>query len=274
MLREREPMASELLGRRENQLYIKPHPLLRRYIAHYTVTFPGTEPLPAQLSLIPDASGCLVFTCSNMGIQGEYWGSTTQVVVVENDANKVPMRLFVEFLPGGAHRIMGFPQDETTDIQLPLDVLNPALERSICGRIEAAADLGGLLRSLDEVMLSQMGLSQGNQFLDRLFRGTQRAPAIPTVRDLTERTCYSERHLNRLFHQSVGMSMKVYLRLLRINRAVLAMERGGKSFTRLAQDLGYYDQAHFIHDFQRVCGVAPKDYMKNLSVFYNETYKC
>ena len=273
MLREREPMASELLGRRENQLYIKPHPLLRRYIAHYTVTFPGTEPLPAQLSLIPDASGCLVFTCSNMGIQGEYWGSTTQVVVVENDANKVPMRLFVEFLPGGAHRIMGFPQDETTDIQLPLDVLNPALERSICGRIEAAADLGGLLRSLDEVMLSQMGLSQGNQFLDRLFRGTQRAPAIPTVRDLTERTCYSERHLNRLFHQSVGMSMKVYLRLLRINRAVLAMERGGKSFTRLAQDLGYYDQAHFIHDFQRVCGVSPKDYMKNLSAFYNETYK-
>ena len=30
MLREREPMASELLGRREHQLYIKPHPLLRR----------------------------------------------------------------------------------------------------------------------------------------------------------------------------------------------------------------------------------------------------
>ena len=41
----------------------------------------------------------------------------------------------------------------------------------------------------------------------------------------------------------------------------------------LAQDLEYYDQAHFIHDFKDICGLAPSLYLKNKSDFYNEEFK-
>ena len=42
---------------------------------------------------------------------------------------------------------------------------------------------------------------------------------------------------------------------------------------RLAQELGYFDQAHFIHDFRAVCGVTPGAYRAGLSDFYNEPLK-
>ena len=50
---------------------------------------------------------------------------------------------------------------------------------------------------------------------------------------------------------------------------------GGVSggLTMLAQDLEYYDQAHFIHDFKDICGLAPSLYLKNKSDFYNEEFK-
>ena len=48
---------------------------------------------------------------------------------------------------------------------------------------------------------------------------------------------------------------------------------GEVSLTHLAQELGYFDQAHFIHDFRSVCGVTPGTYRAELSDFYNEPLK-
>ena len=45
------------------------------------------------------------------------------------------------------------------------------------------------------------------------------------------------------------------------------------SLSYLAQALGYYDQAHFNHDFKSVCGVSPTVYQQKLSDFYRETHK-
>ena len=49
-----------LIKRTDTHLYLLPHPRLRAMVAHYTVSFPGTGPVPDTLTLIPDASGCIV----------------------------------------------------------------------------------------------------------------------------------------------------------------------------------------------------------------------
>lgn len=82
------------------------------------------------------------------------------------------------------------------------------------------------------------------------------------------------RHLTRLFRERCGLSPKRLQRIVRINTAAMLMQRSaGLSLTRLAQELDYFDQAHFIHDFRAVCGVTPGAYQARLSDFYNEPLK-
>ena len=80
--------------------------------------------------------------------------------------------------------------------------------------------------------------------------------------------------MTRLFRERCGLSPKRLQRIVRINTAAMLMQRSaGLSLTRLAQELDYFDQAHFIHDFRAVCGVTPGTYQARLSDFYNEPLK-
>ena len=92
-----------LIKRTDTHLYLLPHPRLRAMVAHYTVSFPGTGPVPDTLTLIPDASGCSVRDWAPDGVHSRLWGPTTKTVVVANDAvsythlaeMRAPHRLFL-----------------------------------------------------------------------------------------------------------------------------------------------------------------------------------
>lgn len=68
----------------------------------------------------------------------------------------------------------------------------------------------------------------------------------------------SERALQRLFRRHVGISPKVVIRRFRLVEAADALERRKvRNLSRLALELGYYDQAHFVRDFKATVGRVP-----------------
>jgi AraC-like DNA-binding protein len=69
----------------------------------------------------------------------------------------------------------------------------------------------------------------------------------------------SPRSLQRLFREYVGVSPKWVLQRLRLHEAAERMLEG-RDWAALALDLGYFDQAHFIHDFKAVTGRSPGEY--------------
>lgn len=71
----------------------------------------------------------------------------------------------------------------------------------------------------------------------------------------------------------IGMIVKTFSRIIRINASIQRMKKTKFMLSALAQDSGFYDQSHFIYDFKSVCGITPKAYLSNMSVFYNETLK-
>lgn len=70
----------------------------------------------------------------------------------------------------------------------------------------------------------------------------------------------SERTLQRIFADQVGLSAKQYAKILRVQRA-LRLRQANSHFTwsRAALETGYYDQPHFVKDFRAVVGCAPTD---------------
>lgn len=253
--------------------YVLPHPALRRHIAHYTVSRPDGTSGPPNLCIVPDASGCIVCSRYDNRLETLFWGPTSRCVDLENDVNRTPLRIFVEFLPCGAHAFLrGLPLAETRDARLSLNMLDPLLD-GVIRQTFAEASPASVLDGFDALFLARLKQDHDSPLMRVLARQVTLTGGKARVRELSGLTGYSERHMNRICLERLGLGLKSFARVVRINRAVALLQRDGFSLTSLAQDLGYYDQAHFIHDFRTVCGVSPSHYARHASDFYNEEYK-
>lgn len=71
----------------------------------------------------------------------------------------------------------------------------------------------------------------------------------------------SARSLERKFLTHVGMSPKLFSRLVRFDRVVRDLARRGQTpWTQFALAHGYSDQAHFINEFREFAGVTPEEF--------------
>lgn len=160
-------------------------------------------------------------------------------------------------------------------------------EWSAPGDSVAASEVlpGGLADAAAECLVGRLDFGARCQSLATLLLGVVREPRIDTrlVRfihycrrniassiDLSDRRCgefgVSARQLRRLSQLYLGLSPRGFARVLRFQSALGGMVEG--LYNRAFPD-HYYDQPHFIREFRRLAGVAPREFM-NLSVLYNK----
>lgn len=122
---------------------------------------------------------------------------------------------------------------------------NPVLERT-----EAVLDAG-----LDE---SDRALNRCAEVVAAL----ETAPARP-VGDIAEEVGVSHGYLDREFSRVVGMPPRALARVLRVRRLLEQLDvQDDVLWTRLAADLGWYDQSHLVRDVTRHTGVPPTAYVR------------
>jgi AraC-like DNA-binding protein len=91
--------------------------------------------------------------------------------------------------------------------------------------------------------------------LVRRARGRKRIDALVAELNL------SPRQLERHFLTHVGLSPKLFSRIVRFDRAVRDLpSRGAMTWSDFALAHGYTDQAHFINEFREFAGVSPTAY--------------
>ncbi|MCI8464256.1 MAG: helix-turn-helix transcriptional regulator [Lachnospiraceae bacterium] len=81
------------------------------------------------------------------------------------------------------------------------------------------------------------------------------------VSELAQALGYSQHYTNLVFRQNIGMPIKQYSGIVRIQQAIYGIEK--KSHDFLYESLGYYDQSHFIREFKRYTLLTPKSYDKD-----------
>lgn len=82
-----------------------------------------------------------------------------------------------------------------------------------------------------------------------------------SVKSLAESNFLSTRQFERRFKEFSGFNPKLFLRIARFN-SLLNKNFRNKLLTQIALEYGYYDESHFIHDFQQFSGCNPKEYFK------------
>jgi AraC-like DNA-binding protein len=75
------------------------------------------------------------------------------------------------------------------------------------------------------------------------------------------------RHFERVFSRQLGITPKIYARIARFEAAVrLRSQSRANTWARIAQDLGYHDQMHLVHDFHRLSGESPNALLRKLDL--------
>jgi AraC-like DNA-binding protein len=86
--------------------------------------------------------------------------------------------------------------------------------------------------------------------------------AARPVTDVVQESGYSHRRFITLFVDAVGLTPKLYARVLRFRQVLARMTAvPNEPLARLALAAGYSDQAHFNRDFREMAGIAPTRYL-------------
>ena len=170
----------------------------------------------------------------------------------------------VSFQEGGAYPILGLPLHELRDAITLLDAVHrPELIR-LHARLQEADALPARIQLLDAWLIQRLlsGKEQNALIPASLIALRQTRGQMP-IPDLARDMAISQRQLERLYQTQVGISPKQYSQLLKVETARLTLKQlHSQTTTRLAMDLGFYDQAHFIREFRDVVGITPYAYLK------------
>ncbi len=84
-----------------------------------------------------------------------------------------------------------------------------------------------------------------------------------TLKDIQTEMNLSERSLERLVKQYVGISPKVFSRIIRFQSSLNDLrQKGFNKLTDMAYQNNYFDQSHFIRDFKEFAGASPKHFLR------------
>lgn len=169
----------------------------------------------------------------------------------------------IHFKPGGVFPFFKVPADELHNLHVSLDDLWGQEARLLREQVLEAATPELKFHVLEEYLIG------------RAFKPLERHPAVGfalsqfsntdrvrTVAEVSEKVGFSARRFIQLFNDQVGLTPKLFCRVRRFQQVLNLIHEGTNSdWVEIAAGCGYFDQAHFIHDFKAFSGLNPTAYM-------------
>ncbi|MGH6924367.1 MAG: DUF6597 domain-containing transcriptional factor [Propylenella sp.] len=175
--------------------------------------------------------------------------------------------LGVHFRPGGAAALLGSSAREFCDLHVDLRALWGPAANTLRERLCALREPIERFRLLEQALLARIAPQSGGRHsvraaLDMLVQTHGSAK----TRDIAKGVDLSQRRIIELFAAEVGLTPKLFGRILRFQRAVAGSQSTARiDWARLAVECGYFDQAHLVHDFTEFAGVSPSEHWQRQS---------
>lgn len=168
--------------------------------------------------------------------------------------------------PEGVAPLLGVPAAVIGDrVAVLADVIG-AGAGTIEDRVFSGPSGGALARLGDALMERRAAAAPPDETARRAVSLVRRARGRKRIDALVAELNLSPRQLERHFLTHVGLSPKLFSRLVRFDRVVRDLPaRGVTSWTDFALAHGYTDQAHFINEFKEFAGVSPAAYEKEVA---------
>lgn len=232
---------------------------LQYFVEHFWLVswdFRGEEPYLVET--LPHPSVHLVIEKGSARVGGVMRGKFSTLLAEEG-------RVFgIKFKPGAFHPFLGAPVSTLTDRQIPVVDLFGDDGKDLEDEIVREEDDGSMVAIAERFLRARLPERDANvELVGNLVERILDDRSITKVEELAELAGMNTRTLQRLFSRYVGVSPKWVIQRYRLHEAVEQLAPGVPiDWPKLALDLGYFDQAHFIRDFKGIIGVPPSEYVR------------
>lgn len=164
----------------------------------------------------------------------------------------------IRFRPGGARPFFEGDLSALVDRDTPLEDLWGRLAREIEQRVRDARGFSEALGAAESVLGVLLRERWRDTRVEAAVRAVLGTRGCARVSALARAAGLSERQLERRFGPVVGLSPKLFSRIVRFQRVVRIARRAGPAgWAETAARCGYADQAHLARDVRLFSGATP-----------------
>jgi AraC-like DNA-binding protein len=236
-----------------------PSSALAELIEHYWYVSWELQGLPAQQQeTLPHPNVQFVVERGATAIYGVHTGRFVRVLEGQG-------RVFgIKFRAGGFFPFYGAPVSTLMDRSLDPSRLFGDDATRFETAVFASEDVDAMSAAAEKLLLAHQPSHDPNVArVSTLVANIAKDQSLTSVELLTQRAGLDKRALQRLFKRYVGVSPKRVISRYRLHEAIAQLQSGtAAAWAELAQQLGYFDQAHFIRDFRKLVGRSPAQYVR------------
>lgn len=267
-------ISSELKQLHDRQIrtkIYKPSSPLNTYIEH-VIYYCGNNKIHPYERVFPDGAVQLVIELGGKektllpgnGIPSQHSLKKAWIQGVQKQPSTYQLEhkettLSVRFTPGGFYALTDTPATETQNSFIDAELIFGPSILSLRKRLLSNTDLHTMFQTVEKYFSERVPSSgHKSSVVKYLISNINTA-----ISELAQETAYTHKHIICLFKKHIGISPKYFQRIRRFNDAlddVLASQK--IDWPDIVFNNGYYDQSHFIKEFNHFAGINPSDYIK------------
>ncbi|STX28493.1 transcriptional activator FtrA [Legionella beliardensis] len=118
------------------------------------------------------------------------------------------------------------------------------------------------IMTLIQKFFIELCLNNENTEFERIIKIVSEIAQSPcgTIQDIGKKYAFSQRSIERKFLGIIGLSPKKFMLSARFQQTLKSLKRGA-SWSSIASDFNFYDQSHFIKEFQAFTGTTPQQFL-------------
>jgi AraC-like DNA-binding protein len=171
--------------------------------------------------------------------------------------------IIVVFQPSGIYEMMDIPADELRDNIISVEEVFGSSSLTLQEKLFEQPNLQQKLDLLNTFFAASVRSSVG--ITETLVRSSLKfmiqQKGVISISQLVKYTGYTERHIERKFNESIGLSPKRLSSIIKLHHFLGSLKNGVRDFTELGYEAGYFDQSHLIKEFRKYTGMTPKHYL-------------
>lgn len=244
--------------------FIKPRPELQRYVRYYYKLICDE---PTQHLTFPLGSPQIIFhkksplSIPEFGITQDRFTISGQVDFPSHIASDGNTETIVSvFYPYTLAHFIDTPLSELRNLEISGFDLGTTTLNRLAIQILNCSDDFLCINLIEQYLLSKLPITQdvNHARLEVCLNLLKESPST-SINILAEKCCLSTKQFERVFGNKIGMSPKVYAKIVRFQKTLWMMQKGIRDFTDISYSAGYSDQSHFNREFRRYSGVTPTE---------------